>query len=106
MSVRPETLALLDRVFGRDRNADDQLARIELAANDLYSLTEDLSRKVRTFLSALAADGVDLAGYGLPATLLDDAASDNLTTANDSVRQIAEALAEIDHIILRGASNA
>lgn len=47
MSVRPETLALLDRMFGDERSVNDALARIENAANELHGLLHHLETAMR-----------------------------------------------------------
>lgn len=40
MSIRPETVALLDRFFGQESVVEDQLYRIQTALEDLTSWSE------------------------------------------------------------------
>lgn len=45
--IRPETVALLDRMFGHERSVDDALTRIENAANELYLMLDHLEQMMR-----------------------------------------------------------
>lgn len=52
MSARPETIALLDRMFGTDRQICDQLDRLEMAEVDYRSIVEELSRVAYALLDS------------------------------------------------------
>lgn len=102
MSTRADTIALLDRMFGPERDVDDALTRIENATNDLSSIVEYVSVLARDFIAALQAEGVDLTALpGNVAPELDEGIEWAREATDAACRQIDRAVGDVGATVQR-----